>query len=375
MTYKLRGLDHDAGAPAAGESAPQWLQVSRDDLQGGLYYWAAGAGAIMRYDFGRRGASAERFLGVGQTGATQCVGCHSLSRDGSRIAVGLDIPGPAALETYDVGSRVRQWTTSTGGFPGFPSANGANFFSFSPDNQRIVSSDGRSLVVRSAVDGSGMTTAISNATMPDWSPDGARVVFARPGAASPGPSPGVGGGSIVRADTSTWSGEVVLVPSNGANHYYPSFSPDNQWVAFNRAQSSDSFDAPDATVWVVSASGGAALPLTAATSPNGDSWPKWGPLVHSYKDGALLWLTFSSRRAYGLRGSGTSQIWMVGLDPARAAAGMDPSFAAFWLPFQDAASGNHIAQWVENVDRQECPDGSCPSGELCEGGVCVPIVD
>lgn len=40
---------------------------------------------------------------------------------------------------------------------------------------------------------------------------------------------------------------------------------------------------------------------------------------------------------------------MVGVDPARAAAGNDPSFVAFWLPFQDLASGNHIAQWVEEI--------------------------
>lgn len=375
LTYKLRGLDHDAGAPVAGVSDEQWMQVSSDDLAGGIYYWAAGAGAVMRYDFGRRGASAERFLGVGQTSASTCVGCHALSRDGSQIAVGLDIPGPAALETYTVATRTRQFTTATSGFPGFPSPNGANFFSFSPDNQRIVSSGGTTLVVRNAADGTGMTTAVQNATMPDWSPDGSAVVFARPGQAAPAANPGVSRGSIVRVDASTWTGEQTLVASAGENNYYPSFSPDNQWVVFNRAAGTDSFDAPDAKVYVVSAGGGTPIALQAATSTNGDSWPKWGPLVHHYAEGTLLWVTFSSRRPYGLRGGTNSQIWMVGLDPARAAQGLDPSFAAFWLPFQDFASGNHIAQWVENVDRQECPDGSCPAGELCEGGLCVPVIE
>jgi len=54
LSYRLRGLDHDAAAPRYGETAPAPLQFTADDLQGGLYYWAAGAGAVMRYDFGRR---------------------------------------------------------------------------------------------------------------------------------------------------------------------------------------------------------------------------------------------------------------------------------------------------------------------------------
>ena len=29
---------------------------------------------------------------------------------------------------------------------------------------------------------------------------------------------------------------------------------------------------------------------------------------------------------------------------------------------------------VEHVDRQPCTEGSCPSGEFCEGGYCVPFI-
>lgn len=374
LSYKLRGLDHTAAAPRYGETAPRTIQFTADDLEGGLYYWAAGAGAVMRYDFGRRGQSAERFLGVAQTGGRQCVGCHALSRDGSKIAVGLDIPGPATVETYAVGTRARLWTTSSGGFPGFPSANGANFFSFSPDAERLVSSDGRALTVRSAGDGGGMTQVVANATMPDWSPDGNQVVFARPGAAAPAANPGVSRGSIVSVDAATWGGEQTLVASAGENNYYPSYAPDSAWVVFNRSMLSDSFDAADAKVMVVSATGGAPLALGHATSSAGDSWPKWAPLSQSYAGGTIHWLTVSSRRPYGLRGGNTSQLWMIGFDPTKAAAGEDPSFAAFWLPFQDPASGNHIAQWVEHVDRQPCGEGDCPSGEFCEGGYCVPFI-
>src|SRR5262249_34842295 len=100
--------------------------------------------------------------------------------------------------------------------------------------------------------------------------------------------------------------------------------------------------------------------------------PKWSPQPHMYAGGQVFWLTFSSRRPYGLHGSGTAQIWMVGIDPAKAMAGEDASFAAFWLPFQDPTSGNHIAQWVETVVRPSCGESPCPSGEYCDNGMCFP---
>ncbi len=376
VAYTLRGLDGSASAPVAGASAAHTLQFSSDDVTGGIYYWNAGAGQIMRYDFGLRGGAAESFLTVAQTGATTCVGCHALSRDGSRIAVGMDIPGPASVSTLEVGTRAKLWSTASSQLPGFPSADGANFFTFSPDNQQLASSTGTNLVVRNAADGTAATTVVQNATMPDWSPAGDRLVFARAGQAVPVANPGVGKGSIVTVATGTWADEATLVASAGENNYYPAYAPDGEWVAFNRSANSDSFDQPDARVWVVNAHGGAPIQLAAASPTGGDSWPKWSPLPHSYVRGPVYWLTFSSRRAYGLRAGGTSQLWMVGFDPARAAAGLDPSFAAFWLPFQDPASGNHIAQWVEHVDRPPCDQGACAEGEICDpDGYCIPVVN
>src|SRR5262249_43898765 len=44
------------------------------------------------------------------------------------------------------------------------------------------------------------------------------------------------------------------------------------------------------------------------------------------------------------------QIWMAAIDLSAADAGaLDPSFPAFWLPFQDPSAHNHIAQWVVNL--------------------------
>jgi hypothetical protein len=67
----------------------------------------------------------------------------------------------------------------------------------------------------------------------------------------------------------------------------------------------------------------------------------------------MFYLTFSSKRAFGVRlAGGRPQIWMTPVFPARAAAGGDPSGKAFRVPFQDLATSNHIAQWTQAVVTQ-----------------------
>jgi TolB protein len=148
---------------------------------------------------------------------------------------------------------------------------------------------------------------------------------------------------------------------------------------FNRSLSNaNSFDAPDAQVWVTTPDGAMTQHLGRASTGGGDSWPKWAQIVQLHQGHSLMWFTFSSRRAYGLRkpAGDPAQIWMAAFDPTRADMGLDPSYPAFWLPFQEPASGNHIAQWTLEVERQPCiTDGECPTGEFCEDGVCVPVIE
>jgi hypothetical protein len=67
---------------------------------------------------------------------------------------------------------------------------------------------------------------------------------------------------------------------------------------------------------------------------------------------------------------------MVAISPKRL-AGKDGGYPAFWLPFQDMTTGNHIAQWTQAVKRAPCTPGDttqCMPGESCIGGVCVPQI-
>lgn len=349
-----------------GSSAAQTVGVTPTDLRGGLYYWAAGAGAILRYEWGLPGARPERYL----TGdPLNCVGCHALSRDGRRIAVGRFIPGPARSNVYETSGR-RAIS------PDF----GANFFTFSPDNARMVMSDGARLSLIDPNTGAALPGLPPGTTgsMPDWSRDGRALVASRTQGFVPPffGQPGHNGPADLLVFP--WSGTAfgaasTLVRGSGMeNNYYPAFSPDNNWVLFNRANG-ESYNNIGAHLYAVRAAGGAPVRLAAADGAGelGNSWPKWAPFVQMYQGSPLLWLTFASRRDYGLRlqqqtaepERRTAQLWMAAFRPDRPG---DPSAPAFWLPFQDLGVGNHIAQWAEVILRQGCRDDrDCAAMERC----------
>jgi len=378
VTYTLLGVN-GASPAAVGTTATQTLAFSDQDLSGGIYYWNT-SGVIERYDLANPSLGVEDYLDPIDVGALVCVGCHVLSRDGYRIVAGRDIPAGGGGPLLDVPSKM---PININGMPGtIP----GNFFSFSPDGQHILTSAGVSISWLEIATGQNHASVAPSGTMPDWSPDGLHMVFAQPSSPAFFATPGVDSAAIgmMHFNGTTWDTPTTLVPFSGQNNYYPAYSPDGSWVVFNRSPSNaDSFsnaspdnDAgtyPDGQLWLVSAAGGTAVQLSNAGAPT--SWPKWAPVVHTYYDGKLMWLTFSSARAYGLRLAewAETQLWMVAIDPARIASGHDASFPPFWLPFQDIGTGNHIAQWSTAVRRASCSVSSaCPSREVCKSGTCVP---
>jgi hypothetical protein len=253
----------------------------------------------------------------------------------------------------------------------------------------IITSDGNSMVLRETDTLKVKQQPLAaKGTMADWSADGTKVVYSEPGNAMPLPvgTPGITKGSLKMLlydqTNDKWSAPISLVQQTGnENNYYPTFSPDNELIIFNRS-STDSYDADDASLWVIRSSGKAKpMELKAANSGTNlcNSWPKFSPFIQKYQKGKLLWFTFSSRRDYGLRiqaqsgERGRAQLWMAAIDLGKDEMGTDPSYPAFWLPFQDIKTGNHIAQWTKQVVRKPCGvDGDCPKGETCQGGYCEP---
>lgn len=371
VTYAMRGVD--GGNPGTvGTSETREISFSLEDIVGGLYYWND-AGVIQRYDFGYALATAELYLTPQQAGAGVCVGCHAVSPDGRKIVVGKDIPAPAPYTEFDIATKVAVQGTNG------PVSGAGNFFSFSPDGGQLLYSNGRSIGWRDANSGVDVNSqVVANGTMPDWSPDGSALVYSASSSPPPVAVPGITGGSLYVAPFSSgqFGAGTPLVQSQGENNYYPAWSPDSQWVLYNRsASNTDSFsNTVDGELWVVPKSGGSPTRLSAVSDPGWSSWPKWAPGVHTSNAHPVMYFTFSSNRAYGVRlaSGATTQLWMAAFDPTKVGSG-DPAAPAFRLPFQDITTGNHIAQWVAKIVRKPCQDdGACESNEKCKDGICVP---
>ncbi|MCB9742912.1 MAG: PD40 domain-containing protein [Alphaproteobacteria bacterium] len=332
-------LEIELSASVAGvvhAEEPLTVTVNRMDSRGSIIYWSTSAAGLIELPYGDQ---PHDYLTQAQTG--RCVGCHVVSSTG-RLAFSYDGGnGPLGLLDVETGASVLGSETPVYG----------NFKAFSPDGRYLLTTyygalllyDGNTGVFIQEIATGGQITHV------DWSPNGDRVVLVYTTGHTNDWT--MGGGEIAIMEhlgEGQFDAAWTLVPRiDGMNNYYPAFSPDGEWVVFNRS-TGDGYDDPDATLYVVKADGSAdPIELAAANRAGAgniyNSWPRWGPLP----DDSVFWLAFSSRRAYGNVVSGAPQIWVAGFDPERAEVGEDPSWPAFWLVNQDSGQNNHIPVWVE----------------------------
>ncbi len=356
LTLSVRGMVQSAPGQA-GTSTPITVGLANQNVQGGIYYWAAASAqglpeGIYRHDFERPGEPAEEYYTVNQAPEGRCVACHALSRAGDLMAVTFD-GGDGAGSIIDVATRTP--TLPVDGTYHF------NFSAFHPEGARLVTSYQGTLTLRDASTGAdlGSVPTPGYGTQPDWSPDGDALVYVAVDA--PSGDWYFTGGHLMTVSfdpvTDSFGTPVDLVPAETLNIFYPAWSPDGDWIAFNKSDE-DCYDDTNAQLWVVAADGSSApIYLAAADTGAGltNAWPRWAPFEQVYSGhGAtepLLWFTFSSKRDFGVRlvGANEPQVWMTAFFPDRAANGQDPTVPAFRLPFQSIDSNNHIAQWTETI--------------------------
>ncbi|MBA2319728.1 MAG: hypothetical protein H0V89_01125 [Deltaproteobacteria bacterium] len=332
VTATLRAID-DLGRVV--EDVPLTLAVNRMDAEGSIIYWSTSESGLVEIPFG---GVAAPFLTSAETG--HCVGCHVISK-GGKVAFTYD--------GGDGGLGVRDLSDGTDIVP-HGSGMAANFKTFSPDDRFLLSTLYGNLTLHDASTGAvlGVARASGDVTMPDWSPDDTQLVVAQ----SDGHSSDIFLSSHTRLSVLPHLGEgafgepvTLHDPPAPSRVCYPSFSPDGEWIVFV-VSTGDCYDDPDAELWILDKSGlKPALRLDQLNGGAGltNSWPRWAPLP----DDSVMWIAFSSKRAYGTQVAGIPQLWAAAFDPVVAAAGFDGSYPAFWLPGQNVATGNHIPMWVE----------------------------
>ncbi len=397
------------GQPVA-ESSPVVVNFSPEDVKGGFYYFSPSINGLKRLPFG----ATEVTDFISQGGGYGCAGCHTVSRDGKKLAAtfwGADGAGgmvdgangkkflikPASSQ----GQPVRQW----------------NFATFNPDASLLLTNWGGVLTLRDGNTGAKKTDIPESVTggkavMPEWSPDGKSVAFVQLSSSGKlgkdlAPNNLLAGdwilGNAGSIATMTYQGgsfspAQVIVPATtqAEYHYFPTWSPDSKWILFVSAVwpgSSPtaeknlgvpaksyllSYDQDTARLRLVQSSGqGAVIELGNATRmPNKTtSWPKFAPFIQS--SGDLVFFTYSAKFDYGfaVTNGQTPQLWMsaINLRKAQSELGVsDPSYPPFWLPFQNPKEKNHSGIWTSDVACTMPSD--CPSEFNCVNGTCVPVI-
>jgi hypothetical protein len=418
----------DAGGGPVSASQPIAIQFARSELRGALYYWTTSTPTgVMRYDFAGPSTSTAtpvlRVSNINNTTSTgvSCVGCHALSRNGKKLVAEVNGQGDGRLALV---KNLGEFTpTSKADFVNGGARYQSTFESWNPDGSKFVGVygdsnastynlilfDGETGLKVSEIAGTGNST--NPTTHPDWSADGKTIAYTSVGVRNTNQRNSKGAIKIVRAQSDgTWSAPETVVPAVfGKHRYYPAIAPDSSFLVYNESTCPAGMDVDkvcnadtdqSATLWAAKLQANATpVRLTRASAPgimdNGqteltNSYPKWSPFVTrgtGADNSRLMWVTFSSSRNYGFRevkpavgsdeNTKSTLLWMAAVDPEKLAQGVDPSYPAFALPFQDLGTSNHIAQWAEYFVSNGCStveEGCGSAGATCCNGLqCVQV--
>ncbi len=427
VSVKLSRLD--AGGTAHQAMAQTW-KIAPGSLRGTIYYWAVNLGQIVKINPGASapvpafdpglasqlgspapiaGHQGENPAWDSAGGGKRCVACHTVSKDGSTLAASF-----SACEKAKTGC-ARPWgivDTATEKIKLVSTYQPAPFIysALNPDGKRLVADTvsfkmnmfdtATGAPIASALDG------YSQVAVPQFSPDGKLMAFA---------SNATGGYPVEFSKSDL---DVVDVDLNTAPFFtnrkniqqaaasneeisFPSFSPDSQWVFYQRGNYSrasyqtvaggplltgynDLFMADVAKavgqIKLAQANGEGTLPPKEAKR-------NYQPRANPIAVGGYAWVVFVSPRDYGNRMQSTTdatsqnrkQLWVAAID-LNPTPGTDPSHPAFWLPGQDQQTINMDAYWAMEPCKQngiECNEGyECCTGFCRDQGdgtfKCVP---
>jgi len=319
-----------------------------------------------------------------------CIGCHTATPDGSYVGFTGNYPWPNALASVEAGA--------TGMMPGFLGSAGIStltqdwhgIITFSGKHwaagdhiaitsQSTQAPDPNANLVWMEID-SGASGFLARhgdpagAAAPHFSHDGTRVVYTSTNANQDGRM-GVGTADLYTIPYADRAGGAATPVTGAADsayaEYYPSFSPDDQLIAFNRLSQADAsvtptgapYDGgmylnPAAEIWIVPSAGGKAIRLRANDPPSctppvkpntrvypnktgwDNSWAKWSPDVGAAGSSLYYWLIFSSYR-YDISPP-RGQLYMAAVVVSEVSI---DTYPAIYLWNQDLTTSNHTPAW------------------------------
>ena len=349
----------------------QTWTIAPANLTGTVYYWEVNNGNVVRLNIGAD--KPEQFIQKPQ--GVQCVACHSVSKDGSRIAAAFH-GGYSPWNTIDA---------ATGQVLYFPDV-ASGFQAISPNGSHVLwgQSDETGALKLSTYDSK---TVLANLTAPGgkpvhpvWSGDGTKVAFARK----------TDGNWLDFNNSELWLAEIDLMTNTFSNvkqivdkmpaplstTTFPTFAPDSQWIAFNRLNQART-RAANTEVWITNLDGSIQTRLDQANGLGiiepGQDKTTYEPTFLPVSVGGYYWLIIGSERKYGNTltdvnpNSRRKQLWVTAID-SNIEAGKDPSHPGFWLPGQELNNSNMRGEWALAPCKQV--GEGCNAGFDCCGGFC-----
>jgi len=415
-----------AGGTAYGPISETWA-IAQGELKGTVYYQSYGTNLAKNYPtkakngqsiiFGgatlaiKPGATAPTLVAGSDGGPAQCRVCHSVSADGSRMIVQHG-DSYSTSSSYDLNNGYTEtpYPGSTNGLLGwmgmYPDGSiGLSNTAPLPGGANSGNTNLYDLNSGAALTTTGLTSFVTKAGLPAFSPDGKHVAFdfyQGPGNATTG----AGDGKklvVMDFDKATGAFSNARVVYSGAPPGWPSFLPTNDSLVFEKEVKSNgelfaTRNGSEGELWWTDAATGTAHPLDEANGSSGgsmylptgpsnhgtDTELGYEPTVSPITSGGYAWMVFTSRRLYGsvatvdpwcsdprscdLSSAVTpKKLWVAAIDLG-AAPGTDPSHPAFYLPAQELLAGNSRGFWV--VDPCKADGSTCSSGDQCCGGYC-----
>jgi hypothetical protein len=391
------------------------ITIARGAIQGSIYYNTCFAlssdgattlgsvlGTISRVVRIPPGGKAEAL-----SSSSQCVGCHSVSANGSRLIAqraldDLSAPKVSALSA-SLGSDGKFDANKTTNW-GTMGAFGALY----PDGSKFLAPSGNAAIVADAnqvmplaaaalfdaITGAAIpdTGIPDSASMPNFSPDGTHLVFndTKLGAAH--------GLAVMNYDTHTnkASDYKVLLqddPNGKARPGWPFMLPDNRAVVFVQSSSLDFTSGLSHTNINDQLRGDATYPSdlyiadiaqrkltilakamgfnTEADASGGTTYLEYGkeqlhrnyfPTVSPVASGGYFWVFFSSLRHFGTLGP-MNALWGAAIDiHPDGSYTADPSHPAFYVSGQEFINTSHHRAFA-------ALDACQPNGSACETGI------